>query len=201
MWVSASSAHGPDAEREAPRPALTWGVGLIDKLLKETKVTQVDEVAVLELGGLGPLDALVAEGAPAPALAADEMRRPPTSRSPRNNLEQLALAFHIHHDGFKTLPAATVCDKDGKPCAEPWRGHSAADRSGRARQAVPPRRAVGQRTQQGPDSANAGGVQVAWASSAAGGQDPLPVADRSRDAFRRGQETHSRRREGRLRRT
>jgi len=36
-----------------------------------------------------------------------------------NNLKQLALAMHSHHDAYKKFPAA-ICDKDGKPLLS-WR--------------------------------------------------------------------------------
>jgi hypothetical protein len=37
-----------------------------------------------------------------------------------NNLKQIGLAMYMHHDAYRRLPAAAICDKDGKPLLS-WR--------------------------------------------------------------------------------
>ena len=37
-----------------------------------------------------------------------------------NNLHQLGIAMHVHHDAFKAFPARAICDKQEKPLLS-WR--------------------------------------------------------------------------------
>jgi hypothetical protein len=52
--------------------------------------------------------------------AVQKVRESATSLQDANNLKQLALAMHEHHDNYKKFPPPAICDKAGKPLLS-WR--------------------------------------------------------------------------------
>ena len=100
-----------------------------------------------------------------------------------NKLRQLALAALNYMDAHQTYPAAYSADKNGKPLLS-WRVHLLPFLGrGETLQGVPPRRAVGQRTQQEADRPDAGRVPrpLGRPEARRRRQDDLPGADRRRD--------------------
>jgi hypothetical protein len=76
-------------------------------------VSQKEQI-MMRLCGCGSAVAalFLAWGAPAAAQ--------PTRAEHQNNLKQIGLALHTHHDVYKSLPTAAITDKDGKPLLS-WR--------------------------------------------------------------------------------
>ncbi|HEY1065426.1 MAG TPA: DUF1559 domain-containing protein [Pirellulales bacterium] len=120
MWGLGKQAIAGQVPSEQFKPAMSWAIGLVDKTMKGLKVEQAGEEATLHVGGLGTLEAIVAEGAPHVRLMTGEMRRAADRTIAMNNLKQLALAFHNHESIFQTFPSAEVCDPAGKPLLS-WR--------------------------------------------------------------------------------
>jgi hypothetical protein len=100
----------------AKEPGALKLLDLADAVVKGTKA-EVDGSS-LKAVATAKVDPLALASA-----VAETLRKPGAARGraqSANNLKQIALAMHNHHDAYKRFPAAAVYDKSGKPLLS-WR--------------------------------------------------------------------------------
>ncbi len=102
---------------------LTQVIKQLETGIRRAKIEQKDSVIEVVAQTKLDVDALKAQAkAEAGALAGDDTARIARQRRvSQNNLKQIVIALHNHHDVYKFFPAAAICSKDnGNPLLS-WR--------------------------------------------------------------------------------
>ncbi len=103
----------------AKTPLVQQRVPNIEQLMESFKPQVLaDQIEFAMTPESGVLKAVL--GAVLPAVT--QARQSAKSMQAKNNLKQMALAMHVHHDAHKRFPAVANRDRDGKPLLS-WRVH------------------------------------------------------------------------------
>ena len=107
---------GDDPVQQATAQYMRRFVNHIAALVKPTRMGQQVTISIDTQGSWATTGILVALLLPAVQAARQAAQR----NASINNMRQIALALHNHHDVYKSFPARAITDKQGKPLLS-WR--------------------------------------------------------------------------------